>query len=159
MTAETVGAALEREHHEIDSGMAEFAAGLSSGERRTGPLLKAIDALRRHIYIEEEMVFPSLRAAGMFAPIFVMLREHGEIWRDLDALEAEVSAGAPAAAMAESCKSIEQRLDAHNMKEEQILYPRTAEALGAAEQQDVDAFLASGEMPADWVCAGVRPGG
>jgi len=152
----TLGAALEREHREIDAGLEAFAQGLAGGESRVEPLMAAIAALKRHIYIEEELVFPSLRKGGMMAPVFVMLREHGEIWRALDALEADLSAGAATAAMAQVCQQLAGQLEAHNLKEEAILYPRTDDALTASEGGKVGAFLATGLLPEGWVCSGAR---
>jgi hypothetical protein len=55
---ETLTAALEREHHEIDAGLGAFVDGLDSGELRGAELGRAADALRRHIYLEAEFVFP-----------------------------------------------------------------------------------------------------
>lgn len=50
---ETLATALEREHREIDEGIAEFTATVR-GENPDGePLLRAILALRRHVYLEE----------------------------------------------------------------------------------------------------------
>jgi len=87
MGTESLAAALEREHHEIDEGTAAFAAS----PRNPQPLARAIRALRRHIYLEEEFLFPLLGEAepALRAPVFVMLREHAQIWNTLDALERE----------------------------------------------------------------------
>ena len=51
----------------------------------TAPVVRAMESLRRHIFLEEQLLFPPLREAGMIAPVLVMLREHGEIWQSLDA--------------------------------------------------------------------------
>src|SRR5215472_14631906 len=82
---DSLTAALEHEHHEIDEGIAAFTA--APGDRQ--PLAHAIRALRRHIYLEEEFLFPMLYQAqpGVAAPVFVMLREHGQIWTLMDSLE------------------------------------------------------------------------
>ena len=90
MPANSLAAVLEREHHDIDNGIEAFAALLAAGEVDAEPLRRAAGALRRHIYIEEALVFPPLRDAGLVAPVFVMLREHGQLWRTLDALDAEL---------------------------------------------------------------------
>ena len=58
---EQLSVLLEREHHEIDAGVEAFLEGLSLGETRTEDLTRAVDALRRHIYLEEE--FPSRHCA------------------------------------------------------------------------------------------------
>jgi hemerythrin-like domain-containing protein len=155
-TDDTLGAALEREHREIDEGLAAFAEGLKSGERRVAPLLGAMQALRRHIYLEEELLFPSLRAAGMMAPVFVMIREHGEIWRAMDEVEARLGKDGDGEALMDTCQQLAAQLESHNAKEEAILYPRADQVLAGAAGAELDAFLASGEMPADWVCAGAR---
>lgn len=83
----SLSAVLVHEHHEIDAGIEAFLAGLSLGETRMQELTRAVEALRRHIYLEEEFLFPPLQAAGMIPPVLVMLREHGEIWRTLDAIQ------------------------------------------------------------------------
>jgi hypothetical protein len=69
--------ALEREHREVDEGIEAFADGPPAGQRDRKPLIRAIHALRRHIYLEEVFLSPPLRAAGLVAPVLVMLREYG----------------------------------------------------------------------------------
>jgi iron-sulfur cluster repair protein YtfE (RIC family) len=148
MATESLATALEREHHEIDAAIAAFSAAPQDPQ----PLLHAIRALRRHIYLEEAFLFPLLREAeaGLMAPIFVMLREHGQIWGVLDALE---SAAATGAAPALLCKQLTVRLLHHNLKEEKVLYPGADDVLSPAAAELLRAFLASGELPEGWVCA------
>ena len=95
MKTGSLAAALEREHHEIDQGLAAFTA--APWDRR--PLRRAIGALRRHIYLEEEILFPLLRQAEpcLAAPAFVMLGEHAQIWGTMEALERAVDAGTASA--------------------------------------------------------------
>lgn len=147
--------ALQREHREIDAGLELFVAGLAEGETRTEPLMKATEALRRHIYLEEELLFPSLRG-GMVAPVFVMLRDHGQIWKAMDALEAQLGAGADGASLQAACKELAAALEAHNLKEEQIVYSQADGALTPAESETLATFLASGKMPEGWVCTRAR---
>ena len=156
MPVGTLSAALEQEHHDIDQGLESFVAGLAAGERRTDALNAAISSLRRHIYLEEEFLFPSLRAGGFVAPVFVMIREHGEIWRSLDALEADVAANTATAATADVCRTLASQLESHNGKEEQILYPQADRVLTAPASGELGAFMQTGQMPEGWVCAGAR---
>src|SRR6185312_17158906 len=72
MANESLAAVLEREHRGIDEGIERFAAEPSSFEAARS-LAAAIALLRRHIYLEEEFVFPALSGGGLVAPIFVML--------------------------------------------------------------------------------------
>ena len=157
MALGTLGAALEREHQEIDGGVASFVSGLEQGKQDTAPLTNAINALRRHIYLEEEFLFPSLRSAGLMAPVFVMVREHGEIWRTLDKLEADVNgATVDAPAAVATCSELAGQLDAHNMKEEQILYPQADRVMTPPASDELDVFIRSGKMPDGWICGGAR---
>lgn len=162
MTTDTLAAALEREHREIDEGIEAFLAAATEGQSRTESLSKAMAALRRHIFLEEEFLFPPLRDAGLLAPIFVMLREHGEIWDTLDVLEAPLASGADVAATSAICRKLLEQLERHNSKEEPILYPQADAVLTPAASAGLRAFLAAGRIPKDWVAppsAGGRSSG
>ena len=154
MSTDSLAAALEREHHEIDDGIAKFAA--APGDQQ--PLVHAIQALRRHIYLEEEILFPLLRQAepALGAALFVMLREHGQIWKLLDSLEHDLDADADAASPAR-IRQVESHLLHHNLKEEKVVYPRADEVLPTATAERLRNFLDSGEMPDGWVCFKARP--
>lgn len=152
-TTGALAAALEREHHEIDRGIEAFLTGQGEWHARIGPLREAINALRRHIFLEETFLFPPLGDAGLVAPIFVMRREHGEIWDVLDVLDAQLAINPGAAAMSDSCRDLLAQLERHNSKEEPILYPHADAVLTAAAGADLRAFLATGRMPEGWVCA------
>jgi len=155
-TSETVAEALEREHHEIDAGIEAFLAALDEGRPEPEPLRTAMEALRRHIFLEEEYLFPPLRNAGLFAPIFVMEREHGEIWQTMESLEAGLLAGVDAAMLTRACRDLLGRLERHNAKEEPIIYPHADTDLPAATHSALQAFIVSGQMPEGWVCSGAR---
>ena len=92
---------------------------------------------------------PSCASAGLVAPVFVMLAEHAEIWRALDAIEAEVGrdAGRALAAMARMVSV----LDSHNSKEEQILYPASAQVLNPDDTEAVRLAFEQGKRPEGWV--------
>jgi regulator of cell morphogenesis and NO signaling len=151
METESLAAALEREHREIDEGIAAFTAAPEDPQ----PLARAIRALRHHIYLEEEFLFPLLGEAdpALRAPVFVMLREHAQIWQSLDALEREPGGSAGHAL----CRQLASRLLHHNLKEERVLYPRADDALPPAAAGRLRAFLGTGELPEGWVCVKARP--
>src|SRR6185437_7871464 len=94
MAGETLRAVLELQHREIDARIETYIAQPAGGVNRTASLNQAIAGLRRHIYLEERFLFPALRDAGLIAPVFVMIREHGKMWQTLDRLEPEVEDGA-----------------------------------------------------------------
>jgi len=154
MTLETLAAALEREHQEIDQGLAEFVSGLDAGETRTEALGKALDALKRHIYLEEAFLFPPMRHGGLIAPIFVMIREHGQMWGLMDTLLEQATAGARTELLKDLCDQLTGSLEAHNFKEERVIYPQADAALAPDAVADLHQFLATGAMPQGWVCQG-----
>ena len=155
MDTETVAEALEREHHEIDEGIETFAAA-GGGAPDPRPLVRAVAALRRHIFLEEEFLFPPLRAAGLVMPVFVMVREHGEMWKLLDSLDEELSTEAPRSSVADLLRDLQEQLAAHNAKEEQILYPQTEQALTWAARAELQELLSTGRTPEGWVCEALR---
>ncbi|MDA8322191.1 MAG: hemerythrin domain-containing protein [Actinomycetota bacterium] len=155
MQSESLALALRREHQEIDAGIDACTAA----DPDSGALSRAIGALRRHIYLEEEFLFPLLRQAepGLTAPILVMLREHAEIWPLLDELDRRPAAGSGAAGSgADLARQLTTRLLHHNLKEERVLYPRADVILSESDADRLRAFLAVGELPAGWVCLRAR---
>lgn len=147
-----LGAALEREHRAIDEGLELLTAGGADVTGRRAAVNDAIALLRRHIYLEEEYLFPPLRAAGLVGPVMVMVHEHGRMWPLLDRLEQLVSAADDTAATLTN--DLLAQLAAHNTKEEHILYPQADTLLDEAERDDLVDFQATGDMPAGWVCQG-----
>lgn len=154
MASPTLGQALEIEHREIDGGIEQFVAVLDAGGTPvdTAPLTAALSGLRRHIYLEEEFLFPPLKAAGLMGPIFVMLREHGMIWRQMDTVESLIPA-AGTAAVRQACLDLLSLLDDHNAKEEPIIYTQADEILGAEAGSGLLAFLENGTTPDGWVAS------
>lgn len=148
MSSETLSAALEREHREIDGGIEEYAA--APGD--PAPLLRAMEGLRRHIYLEEEFIFPPLREAGMMMPVFVMLREHGALWDAMAGLDELLAADTDRDALGDACRELLSQLDAHNSKEEPIIYPQADARLTPEATARLHEFLAEGRMPAGWRC-------
>jgi hemerythrin-like domain-containing protein len=152
MTDAILETALEREHRAIDGGIESFIAEPT----QTEPLLRAMDGLRRHIYLEERFLFPPLREAGMMMPVMVMLREHGELWRSMDAVDRLLGESAAADATVQACTELLAELDKHNSKEEPILYARADGVLSEYASGELVTFLEEGRMPEGWVCDGAR---
>src|SRR5699024_3583128 len=65
--------AFTHEHHQIDAGIEKkYLADPDPGgdpARRARPLLRAMEALRRHIYLDEEVVFPHLPPGPLMMPL------------------------------------------------------------------------------------------
>ena len=148
MSDTTLQAALEQEHRQIDGGIEAFIAQPTD----TAPLLQSMDALRRHIYLEEDFLFPPLREAGLVMPILVMIREHGEIWQTMDRVTELLDSNAPNDAVIEACRALLQLQEVHNAKEEPILYPQADLKLSFDVAARLQAYIDSSTLPEGWVC-------
>lgn len=151
---EPLSTAFEREHRESDGGI---LSAVDARADRTGrqALADAIHALRRHIYAEEELMFPALRDAGVVGPVLVMLREHAEMWPLLDTVE-QSAADDDVPALREACASLLDLLARHNPKEEAILYPQADTLLDPAAASVLRQLLVSGDLPTGWRCQHLR---
>ncbi len=152
MTTMALSKALEREHRDIDGGIEEYSTGLSHGETDCRSLLRAMEGLRRHIYLEEEILFPQLKASGLGMPIFVMVREHGELWDAMTALDTLLESDATAQTLQNACRELLAKLDNHNSKEEPIIYSLADVELEPGVSSKLQEFIDSGAMPENWVC-------
>lgn len=151
MESGTLATAMEREHHEIDRGIEGFSSESAGDQKRTQSLQRAIDALRRHIYLEEIFLFPPMKK-DLAIQTTVMLREHGEIWRKLDEIEAGLGEKRSEAALQEACRELLVQLERHNSKEEPIFYAQADDSLSEAESAVLKDLIETGEMPEGWLC-------
>lgn len=150
MATDSLAKALEHDHLEVDAVIAAFAD--APGDQAT--LDNAFRALRRHIYLEEEFLFPVVPKAdpSLTRAVTILVREHAHIWDSLDSIERQTDPDAKSAL----CEQLAIYLLNHNTKEEQLVYPQVDEALPAAEVERARAFLESGELPEGWVCEWAR---
>lgn len=156
MSVQTLAEALEREHREIDAGLEAFMRNPALGEE---PLVRALDALRRHIYLEEEFLFPPLRRSNLIASIMVMIREHAEIWGTIEHIEAHCLGFLEGKRLERATlwpAHLLEQLEHHNSKEEPVIYACLEERLDRDVAEKVQALLVSGELPSGWTCQGMR---
>ncbi len=144
--------ALRREHREIDAALEFGAAAQTPGDAEVRALQQALARLRRHICIEETVIFPPLRAGHLVAAIFAMLRGHGGIWNAMAGIDAAL-AGDPQANLGEGCKRLLALLADHNKTEESVIYAELDRSLAKDVQDKVRELLEDGVLPDGWVCA------
>lgn len=113
------------------------ARGRGALEEAGGIFREFTRGLRRHIGLEEELLFPEFeRLAGMIAdagPTAVMRHEHRQIEGSLLTLERTI--GVPGGEAEQARESLHRVLVEHNEKEEQVLYPTTDRLLSDAERR------------------------
>lgn len=152
MSDEPLSVILEREHHEIDSGMATFLSKLAEGTVDAELMTTTLAALRRHIYLEEVLLFPPLRVGGLMMPIMVMIREHGDMWRLMDDLTAEVTGAGDPDRLKTRIGELTELLERHNSKEEPVIYPHADADMPPQAATKLAKFIESGTTPDGWVC-------
>lgn len=148
----TVGEVLERDHHRIDGFFADFEASLGTGTIDTEALAEGSGGLRHHIWVEEKFHFPAMRAAGLFGPVMVMLREHGQLWDLLDRMEDQARAAVDVDELTTTWQAFSETLEAHNEKEEKILYPAGDEILDVSLGEEILEKMKSPDIPTGWTC-------
>jgi len=153
MSDAALSTALEREHLQIDAGIRAFLAGLEADSVDADGLSVTLAVLRRHIYLEEQLLFPPISRGAHMMAVFGMIRGHGEIWRTMDALGELAGAGADYDRLRWTCRQLLALLADHNKLEEPVLYPAADTALAPEVAAEVAEFLAAGRMPEGWICA------
>lgn len=130
---------LQADHQRLDAIVPDVerlagAGSLAESRARFGAF---VDGLSRHIDVEEQILFPTFEEkTGMTSgPTVVMRREHVEIRAAMARVSAALDAGDTATAH-EALAELTALLEAHNMKEERMLYPMTDRALGTAEARE-----------------------
>lgn len=149
MDTEFLSRLLAVQHRQIDQGVESIVDG--TGEPRA--LLVALKLLREHVYAEEVALFPPLAEAGLTMPVFVMKREHGQMWPLIQSLEAACAAGAAVADMHETARQLLQQLKIHNTKEEQIVYTAADRYEPTHPNAPLTQAMAAAHMPEGWACA------
>lgn len=134
-----VNEALSWDHDRLDALEARAFAARGKGDHDEAKAIYAgfAHGLRRHIRFEEEILFPEFETRAGFSPevgpTAVMRDEHREILRCLDRIEAGI--GDATASVDSSRHTLHAVLGNHNLKEENIVYPLTDQAL-TADQRD-----------------------
>lgn len=152
MASLTLSAELTREHDEIDYAIEAFIEALDCGSLQRELLTDTLEALRRHIYLEEVFLFPPLREAGIVMPIFVMMREHGELWHTMAALTDLLAGGDDSQRLRDACTQLLDQLHQHNSKEEPVIYPSADTGLPSHTSAELARFIETGHTPDGWVC-------
>lgn len=137
----TVTEYLESDHRRLDDIFSRFQDSVKA--RRWEDALNDFKefnlGLRRHIKVEEEILFPLFEEkTGMIdsGPTFVMKMEHTEIKGLLDKI-LENTAALDDSKVSNASYGLLNILGDHNMKEEHILYPESDSFLSESERIQV----------------------
>ena len=140
-TDRTITDYLQTDHRRLDGIMESFQGALRAErwEDALSDFREFVLGLRRHIRIEEEILFPVFEEkTGMIdaGPTFVMKMEHKEINELLDRT-LSATGGHDNAAASEAAGALINILMDHNMKEEHILYPESDAFISDTERAQI----------------------
>ena len=144
-TLRGINEALSWDHDRLDALEAQAFSARAAGDFEQARKLYAVFAigLRRHIRFEEELLFPEFESRLGFTPAIgptaVMRAEHRQILDLLGQIESGIAD--PDAPVEEQRGAFHGVLGAHNMKEENVVYPGTDRALTATESDDLVARI------------------
>lgn len=145
-------AALDAAYPAIEEAVADFLVRREGVQVATDRLRGAVAALRRHIYLEEEHLFPPLRAGGMAGPVHAMSVDHRELWETLDRIEAALATPEAVEAQRTACRILLAQLDRHTSKEDPIVFGHAADVLSVEQQTMLRELAETVVVPAGWVC-------
>jgi iron-sulfur cluster repair protein YtfE (RIC family) len=130
---------LSWDHDRLDGLLSEATRYVEQGDfsQARSIFLTFDEGLRRHIRIEEQLLFPLFESrTGMRnGPTAVMRTEHRQIEGELTRMRRGLDAG-DSSEYATGLATLHCVLGPHNVKEEQVLYPTTDDMLDALERRD-----------------------
>lgn len=140
---------LEQQHRQIDGGIEAVA----NGNGNQAALAESLRLLYLHVYVEEAFLFPPLEELGITMPVFVMRKEHGEMWPFMQTLDEAVAAEAPLDSVQQTALSLFRLLQVHNPKEEEVVYTAADRLVAEDPEQPWLTALTTQEIPSGWTCA------
>jgi hypothetical protein len=140
---------LANQHRQIDAGV----KGIVDGGGDAAALASSLALLRLHLHVEEVILFPPLVKSGLTMPVFLMKREHGQMWPLLESLAAATANGAPAGPFHDELPQQYQLQQMQNPKEESIVYTALDRLQAQHPDESLAASVAAAQLPNDWRCA------
>ena len=129
---ENLASFFQHDHRDVDADWARVEEAVESGDlERVKTAWKAFDGHhRRHMSMEDDVMFPALEAAtGMTeGPTAVMRAEHDQMRGLMDQMEAVLAGGDPQELL-DLGDTLLMLIQQHNQKEEGILYPMASRVL------------------------------
>ncbi len=140
---------LERDHDQEHGKLVEASISMSRGEFEENSFMEFVSNIRRHIYIEEEIIFPDLvyLYSDMKGPISGLEMEHASLWMLIDRILEETASGTIRKS-AKYLEEIERILAVHNALESANIYPKIKdERIPELERISI---------PEGWICRRLR---
>ncbi len=152
-------------HHRVEGWLMDFQGGLEQAPLDQEPdrirrgyfegflelFERAVEALRQHMYLEEELVFP-LVEEDLAGPIADLRDDHGRIWDLVGELRALLHQAAEMSRVQTCTSRLMNLLASHSAKEDLGVYPDLVALLGVERTLSLLEEADKAEAPAEWVC-------
>lgn len=141
-------------HNRVEGYLIDFCEQLKHGRREAGFIARASEDLQRHLFIEEELLFPLVKERS--AAVASLQQEHGRVCDLIEELQILLRREADQSAVETCSARLMGVLAAHNAVEDLGIYPDLLILLGPARAEALLAKAERVELPRDWVCAARR---
>ena len=137
----TISQVMHSDHQRCDElfATAEEAVNDGAWSQAGGAFAAFRDATLHHFSMEEEALFPAFEAAtgNTMGPTQMMRYEHEQMRALMNQMEEGITAEDGDSYLGAS-ETLLMMMQQHNLKEEQILYPMTEQALGGNQGQVIE---------------------
>lgn len=135
----------------IEQAIDDYLTGRGGPAAAAQRLTEAVAALREHIYVQEELLFPLLREAGMQGPVHAMSVDHHQLWGTLDRLEADLATPA-SPDVRTAARMLQAELDRHTSTERPVVIAHVEDVLTEQQQGRLLHQLSRAHTPPGWTC-------
>jgi len=137
-------------HNRVEGWLMDFQDSLSDSRPCAEFFDRAVEELRRHMFVEEELIFP-LAKEELAGPVGDLLEEHGRISDLVEQLAALLRHGSDPSEIRTFGTRLMGLLAAHTAEEDLGIYPDLLARLSPDEAQAHLAEAETMEAPPGWV--------
>ncbi len=140
---------LTEQHRSMELGI----AGLVDGSGSRQELTDAVYLLRRHIYVEEAFLFPTIETDGRRTMALAQMRyEHGDMWPHIESAIGLLAANADLDDLLPASEAMLRLLRIHDRKEEAAIYSVADRYREGDERPPFADLFRPRDIPGDWKC-------
>ncbi|GEM_PF-7031029 len=142
----------EQDHQRVESVINGFRHSLEVGVPDKAFFDQLIQGLHRHIYWEEDLLFPLVKPLADGEVIDEFCTDHALIWKNLGELEAGLSQGTPGGKLELTLNEMVEVLEAHNIDEERTIYAQADQLCDGLAADEFLGKVQGADAPSGWHC-------
>lgn len=142
----------EQDHQRVDGVLNGFRRSLEERQPDKGYLGQLVEGLHRHIYWEEDLLFPLVKPLADSEIVDEFCTDHALIWKNLGELEAGLAQGTSAGLLELTLNEMVEVLEAHNIDEERTIYAQADQLCDGLAADEFLSKVQGADAPVDWHC-------